>query len=82
MCDELRKVLDMEGGPYTLVVTDPGGLSAFKPPEGVKVTALEQTTQYDRAARRPEKAREVAAAVKLSVDELTRRVEDLQRLTH
>ena len=31
---------------------------------------------------RPEKAREVAAAVKLSVDELTRRVEDLQRLTH
>ena len=31
MCDELRKVLDMEGGPYTLVVTDPGGLSAFKP---------------------------------------------------
>ena len=51
MCDELRKVLDMEGGPYTLVVTDPGGLSAFKPPEGVKVTALEQTTQYDRAAR-------------------------------
>ena len=29
----------------------PGGLSAFKPPEGVKVTALEQTTQYDRAAR-------------------------------
>ena len=51
VCDELRKVLDMEGGPYTLVVTDPGGLSAFKPPTGVKVTALEQTTQYDRAAR-------------------------------
>jgi DNA damage-binding protein 1 len=31
---------------------------------------------------KPEKAAEVAAAVNLGVDELTRRVEDLQRLTH
>ena len=50
-CDALRSVLDLETQ-ATFVVTDPGGLSAFKPNEGVKVTALEdEKGQYDRAAR-------------------------------
>lgn len=50
-CDALRRVLDLETQ-ATFVVTDPGGLSAFKPNEGVKVTALEDDAgQYDRAAR-------------------------------
>jgi C4-type Zn-finger protein len=39
-CDELRKVLDGDIK-VTLVVTDPEGLSAFKPNEGVAVTAME-----------------------------------------
>lgn len=50
-CDTLRKVLDMDT-PATLVVVDPGGLSAFKPGEGVKVTELEADAgAYDRSAR-------------------------------
>lgn len=32
-------------------VIDPGGLSAFKPGEGVAVTALEMDGQYDRPGR-------------------------------
>jgi hypothetical protein len=47
----LRKVLDLDI-PATFVVVDPGGLSAFKPGEGVRVTALEQEDgQYDRPGR-------------------------------
>ena len=49
--------------PVTFIVTDPGGLSAFKPNEGVKVLSLEDTTgQYDRSARAvavPEHEREM-----------------------
>jgi hypothetical protein len=44
-------VLDLEEK-ATFVVTDPGGLSAFKPDAGVEVSALEDAAgQYDRAAR-------------------------------
>ena len=49
-CDQLRQVLDLDI-PVTFVVTDPGGLSAFKPNEGVKVTAMEMDGQYDRPGR-------------------------------
>ena len=50
-CDALRRVLDLDEK-ATFIVTDPGGLSAFKPSEGVKVSALEDAAgQYDRAAR-------------------------------
>lgn len=50
-CEDLRKVLDLDT-PATLIVIDPGGLSAFKPAEGVAVSALEQQDgQYDRPGR-------------------------------
>lgn len=50
-CDQLRAVLDLDQ-PATFIVTDPGGLSAFKPNEGVKVQALEDGHgQYNRSAR-------------------------------
>tara|TARA_B100000767_G_C19539631_1_gene440179 strand:+ start:98 stop:709 length:612 start_codon:yes stop_codon:yes gene_type:complete len=50
-CDQLRAVLDLDQ-PATFIVTDPGGLSAFKPNEGVKVQALEdEHGQYNRSAR-------------------------------
>ena len=50
-CAALRAVLDLDR-PATFVVIDPGGLSAFKPNEGVKVLALEDAEgQYDRSAR-------------------------------
>ena len=50
VCEQLRSVLDMDT-PATFVVIDPGGLSAFKPGEGVKVSALEADGQYDRSSR-------------------------------
>ena len=50
-CDALRKVLDLEI-PATFIVIDPGGLSAFKPGEGVEVTEMEADAgAYDRSAR-------------------------------
>ena len=61
VCEQLRSVLDMDT-PATFVVIDPGGLSAFKPGEGVKVSALEADGQYDRSSRAvavPEDEREM-----------------------
>ena len=51
-CDALRKVLDLEI-PATFIVIDPGGLSAFKPGEGVEVTEMEADAgAYDRRRAR------------------------------
>eukprot|EP00227_Mantoniella_beaufortii_P016444 CAMPEP_0197576740 /NCGR_PEP_ID=MMETSP1326-20131121/1644_1 /TAXON_ID=1155430 /ORGANISM="Genus nov. species nov., Strain RCC2288" /LENGTH=298 /DNA_ID=CAMNT_0043139705 /DNA_START=48 /DNA_END=944 /DNA_ORIENTATION=+ len=49
-CEELRKVLDCDT-PCSFVVHDPEGLSAFKPSEGVSVSAMEVGGDYDRPGR-------------------------------
>ena len=61
-CEKLRQVLDLDAK-ATFVVIDPGGLSAFKPSEGVEVKMLESDGgDYDRAMRAiavPEDEREM-----------------------